>query len=51
MPLEQDDFRVRRCGESNGPVEAMGHSVCTLEALLRHSGERFIVLHESSISY
>lgn len=34
-----------------GLAEAVGHSVCALEALARPSGKRFIMLGESTVSY
>lgn len=50
--LNQDDFRVRRCGERNGADGGYGgHAAWALEALSSRSGKRSIMFHESIISY
>lgn len=38
-------------GRKMGWTEAVGHSVCALEALSWHSGKHFIMLHESIVGY
>lgn len=50
--LNQDDFRVRRCGERNGADGGYGgHAVWALEALSSRSAKRSIMFRESIISY